>query len=65
MAPARVASAWSPRVGDARHAEVGELGVAGGVDHHVGRLDVAVDDPRLVRELERIEQLDHEAERPS
>ena len=36
--------------------------MAAGVDHHVGRLDVAVDDPRLVREIERIEQLDHEAE---
>ena len=37
--------------------------MAAGIHHHVPRLDVAVDDPGLVREIERIEQLDHEAER--
>ncbi len=46
----------------ARHAEIGELGVALGVDHDVGRLDVAMDDARLVREFERIQQLGHQAE---
>jgi hypothetical protein len=46
----------------ARDAEIGELGVAAGVDHHVGRLDVAVDDPGLVREVERVEQLGHQAD---
>jgi hypothetical protein len=40
----------------------GELGVARRVDHEIGRLDVAVDDARLVREVERVEQLQHEAE---
>ncbi len=31
------------------------------VDHHVRRLDVAVDDARRVRELERLAQLAHDA----
>ena len=62
MAPSRVARLGCG-LGDARHAEIGELGVAAGVHHHIARLDVAVDDARLVREIEGIEQFDHEAER--
>lgn len=42
---------------DARDAEVGELGVTRRVDQHVCGLDVAMDHARLVREVERIEQL--------
>ena len=63
MAPARVASPCSPAASVTRgDAEIGEFGVAAGIDHDIGRLDVALDDARLVREVERIEQLGHEAE---
>ena len=48
---------------DARNAEIGELDAA--IAHHedVGRLDVAVPHRVLVRELQRIEQLRHHADR--
>ncbi len=41
-------------VGDA---EVGELAAARGRDHHIGRLDVAVDDAVLLRVVERVGHL--------
>ncbi len=50
-------------IGHARDAEVRELDSRLAVEHHVGRLDVAVDDARLVRELQRVEQLAHDAHR--
>ena len=50
-----------PEVDQVRGAEVAELGVAGGVEEDVGRLDVAVDDAALVRGVERREQLEGHA----
>ena len=47
----------------ARDAEVGELGARLRIEHHVRRLDVAMDDAGVVRELERVEQLAHDAHR--
>ena len=43
--------------------EIGELQRAVFVEEHVLWLDVAVHDPRLVRRLERLGDLDHEARR--
>ncbi len=44
-----------------RNAEIGDLRGAVGEDDDVGRLDVAVDHAVLVRVLERLEQLAHDA----
>src|SRR5437762_2482257 len=46
------------RLGDAGDAEIGQFGVAAGIDQDIGRLDVAVDDARLVGEVERIDALE-------
>ena len=51
------------RVDHARHAEIGELRMPLDVDHDVGRLDVAVDDPGFVGEIQRPKQFRHEPER--
>ncbi len=42
-------------------AEVGQLDAAGSVQHHVGRLHVAVHHAVLVREGQRVQQLAHDA----
>ena len=47
-------------VGQVGAAEVAELGVAGGVEEDVGRLDVAVDDAALVRGAQRGEQIERQ-----
>jgi hypothetical protein len=47
---------------DLRDAEVRELEVALEVHEDVGRADVAVDDPQIVRVCERLEHVDHEHE---
>ena len=44
-------------LGDAGDAKIENLQGASGVDHRVGRLDVTMDDPRLVREGQTIAQL--------
>ena len=49
-------------VADAGHAEVGKLCMALDVDHHVGRLDVPVDDARIVCEVHGSEQFGHQAD---
>ena len=49
------------RVLHARDPEVGELGARLRIEHHVRRLDVAVDDAGVVREVERVAQLGHDA----
>jgi hypothetical protein len=48
----RWVSSWSEAM-----PEVGQLGPATGRDHHVGRLDVVVDDPRRVRRLQGVHQV--------
>ncbi len=48
---------------DAGDAEVGELDVPLQVEHDVRRLDVAVHDTGVVREVERIAQLAHDVRR--
>jgi hypothetical protein len=45
------------RPGDGRETEVGDLRAASPVDHHVRRLEVAVEDPLLVRRRETHAQL--------
>ena len=51
------------RVGDTGDAEITELDPSTGIEHHVGRLDVAVDDALLVREAQCRQQLAHDGER--
>ncbi len=46
-----------------RQAEVREVAVAAPVDQHVGRLDVPVDEPPLVRRVERVGELLDDEER--
>jgi hypothetical protein len=50
--------------GHARDAEVGQLDAPAVVEHHVGRLDVAVHHALLVREGQRVEQFAHDAHSP-
>ena len=46
---------------DVRDAEVGDLDAAVGQQEDVRRLDVAMDDAELVRVVERIQDLRHDA----
>ena len=46
-----------------RDAEVADLGAAGGVEEHVRRLDVAVQDPRLLGALEPLQHVQHDVHR--
>ena len=48
-------------IGDARDTEVGQFHAALPVDHHVGRLDVAVNNAVLVSDFQCVEQLAHHA----
>ena len=47
-----------------RYAEAGEPDVAGGVDEHVRRLDVLVDEAMPVRSAQRLGDVDGEAQKP-
>jgi hypothetical protein len=50
-------------VGEPRHAEVGELHAPLRVEHHVRRLDVAMDHARGVGEVQAVEELADHAQR--
>jgi hypothetical protein len=54
---------WRDRLGDAGQAEVGDLGPSASVDHHVARLQVAVQDPLLVRGGQTRAELTRHADR--
>ena len=50
-------------IGDARNAEIGELDLPAVRQHHVGGLDVSMDDALLMRVVQRLQQLRDDANR--